>query len=202
MKRHFEFWLIAFVLLCLFLLYGRMQFATALTVAALGMLGLYYLLSGTLVLFDNRVNRSLRLAYGIGLWALGMGMAGLIYTFHFWKNSRFLLMIAVGFSIAVLILLLISYYFLPVENKSSNGRQYVPILSRLLIYLPVFLLFIFIPNRTLYHYFGPFRDNDKYIDRLIDALDHPGDSTKAYQLELIEQKLNEEHDHTRNPKSN
>ena len=162
------------------------------------MLGLYYLLSGTLVLFDKRVNRSLRLAYGVGLWALGMGMLGLIYTFHFWKNSQSLLMMAAGFSMAVLVFLLLNYTFLPTDNKPGAGRQFTPLLSRLLIYLPLFLMLVFLPTRTLYHYFGPFRNNTEYIDRLMDALNHPEDTIKAYQLELIEKQINEEHDHPGN----
>jgi len=54
----------------------------------------------------------------------------------------------------------------------------------------IFLVLYFIPDRSLYKWFGTYRDDPVYIEKLMDVLENPADTVKAKILKEYEQQLN------------
>ena len=191
-KQHLETLLILFAVLTLGLLAGNVAFSERLIVVSLATLAMYYLMSGTLVLFDKRVGRPLRILYFVGLWSISMGLLGVIYRLRFWVNSEPLLMVATGLGAGALVVLLVMRYLMGGEQSEQLRAQLKPLFIRLLVFPALFLLALSVPNYELYQTFGAHRDSPEYIERFIQSIENPEDSLLQQQFQHYEDSLKQE----------
>lgn len=180
-KKHSEIILILFGFLTGLMLFGNIEFSERLIVVSTMSLGLYYLMSGALVLFNRHVLRLIRIIYFIGLWSITVGYLGIAFRLRFWPNSGMLLLMAIGFGVVVMSVLIL-YRFDSKEKKPELRKQLSPLFKRLLFYPALFLLFYMIPNLQLYQSIGPERHDPEYTGLFIELLENPTDSLKQKAL--------------------
>ena len=187
-KNWMEPGLIVFALLSMGLQYFQVEMAERLLVLSCSALALYYLLSGTLVLFNKQVTRSMRMLYFFGLWSISVGLVGVIYTFRFWPNGGNLLMLGFSFGTAVMMILLL-YRVMIKKNDRSVRRQLSPLYARLLVYPVIFLILQLTPFDLLFHSFNKYRDHEEYREILKQTIDNPVDTLLQKKLIRIEKRL-------------
>lgn len=191
LKKNFEAIVILFSIVALLFLYGRLPFSERLMIVGLSTLSLYYLLSGALVLFNSRIWRIMRLIYFVGLWSISIGLLGVIFKLSFWQNSRILLLVSFSSGMAVLIFIFSYYRTIKPEAKTIAADQLKPVLYRLAVYPLLFLLLFNVSSRSLYTYMGAHREDQQYIDLLMDTLDNPDDQKAAKALEDYKKEMEE-----------
>lgn len=189
LKKNLEFILIGFALLTLIMLYGNVAFSQQLIVVALTTLGMYYLMSGALVLFDKRVERVMRFLYFVGLWSLSFGLLGLVFRLRFWANGENVLMTGFAFGAVVFLVSVIYRQTTPKDKRAGVVGQLKPLINRLAIYPLVFIGFFLWPLESLYHNFGEFRYHQPYVEKLIESHQNPQDTVLQQQLEEMEIEL-------------
>lgn len=189
LKQHLELLLIGFALLTGIMLYGNVAFSQQLIVVSLTTLGMYYLMSGALVLFDKRVERVMRFLYFVGMWSLSFGLLGLVFRLRFWVNGENVLMTGFAFGAVVLLVAVIYRQTTPRAKRKGVIDQLKPLINRLAIYPLVFVGFYLLPTGTLYTYFGAFRHHPAYVEKMLESHANPSDTLLQQQLEEMEIEL-------------
>lgn len=189
LKQHLELLLIGFTLLTGIMLYGNVAFSQQLIVVSLTTLGMYYLMSGALVLFDKRVERVMRFLYFVGMWSLSFGLLGLVFRLRFWVNGENVLMTGFAFGAVVLLVAVIYRQTTPKDKRTNVIAQLKPLINRLAIYPLVFVGFYLWPLADLYEHFGEFRYHAPYIEKLQESHDNPTDTLLRQELEELEKQL-------------
>lgn len=184
--------MIGFAAITLLALYGQVSFAPQLVVVSLATLGMYYLLSGGLVLFDSRVERVMRFLYFVGLWSMANGLIGLIFRLRFWQRGDILLMMGIAFGAVVMLVSLFYRQTTPIDRRPAVIQQFTPLLRRLTIYPILFFVFYLWPTESLYRHFGEFRHNETYVRTFLDAWQNPQDSIKQVELEVLDKQIREQ----------
>ena len=174
-RQYFEFLLIGFCLFTLLMLLLKIDFSDRLIVVSIALLAFYYLLSGALVLFNKQVLHGMRLIYFIGLWSVTVGLIGIVYKLRFWYNSDMLLLFAVTFNMVTLIFMFGYWHTSKKDVKVIIASQLKPILYRLLVFPVFFFFFYTISHYWLYERIGPYRDDAKYMQLYLKALENPKD---------------------------
>lgn len=189
LKKNLELLFLFFALLTLIMLYGQVPFAQHLIVVSLTSLGMYYLMSGALVLFDKRVERVMRMLYFVGLWSVSFGLLGMVFRLRFWHNGENILLTAFGFSAVVLLIAVVYRQTTPKEKRPPVIHQLQPLIKRLAVYPVLFFLFYWWPVDALYQQFGRYRHHEAYVEAFLEAYHAPGDSIKQARLEKLEKEL-------------
>lgn len=188
-KKNLEGLFIGFAVLTLIMLYGNVAFSQQLIVVALTTLGMYYLLSGALVLFDKRVERVMRILYFVGLWSLSFGMLGLVFRLRFWANAENVLMTGFAFGAVVFLVAVMYRQTTPKDKRQWVIEQLSPLIKRLAIYPLVFIGFFLWPTESLYRTFGEFRYHEPYVQKLLESHQNPTDTLLHKELEKMEKEL-------------
>lgn len=191
LKKNLEWLLIGFALLTGIMLYGNVAFSQQLIVVSLTTLGMFYLMSGALVLFDRRVERVMRFLYFVGLWSLSFGLLGLVFRLRFWANGENVLMTGFAFGAVVFLVSVIYRQTTPKDKRAGVVAQLKPLINRLAIYPILFLGFFIWPLDSLYHTFGEFRYSEPYIENLIKSHQNPEDTLLQQQMEKMEKELSQ-----------
>lgn len=190
-RKHIETILILFAVFTVVLLGTNVSFSDRLIVVSIATLAMYYLMSGTLVLFDSRVTRPMRILYFVGLWSICIGLLGIIFRLRFWINSELVLMVASGLSVGTLVVVLLMRQMAGGDQSQYTREQLKPLFTRLLIYPLFFIVFLSVPNRELYRSLGPNRDNPEYIERFIESIENPEDSVIQQQFQEYQDSINQ-----------
>jgi peptidoglycan/LPS O-acetylase OafA/YrhL len=193
LKKHLEIFLIGFGLLTILMLYFNTPFSGRLIVASTMTLGLYYLMSGTLVLFNSQFIKPIRIIYFTGLWSILIGYTGLAFKLRFWNHGNTLLLMGISSGLVIMLMVLVYKKSLAKKEKDIIP-QLNPIFKRILIYPAIFFMFYITPNIILYQNFGDKRDDKEYVRLFIDVVDHPGDSVKTAALDQYLKSKNDEND--------
>lgn len=176
--KYMEMIFIGLATLTAIMLYGNVLLAGKLVVMGFSVLSFYYLLSGALVLFDPKVERSMRILYFVGLWTISTGLLGCIFRLLFWINNELLLLMASLFGVAVLFVSLVYQLQAAPGERRAIRHQLSPLFKRILVYPALFFLLYATSVETLYRNFGTHRLNEEYIEVFLDAYYHPEDSLK------------------------
>ncbi len=146
------------------------------TVVLFCTLAFFYLASGVLVLLDRQnVERVMRLTWFLGLWGLSLVAIGAMSRVLFWESARIALMAGGATVAAVVGFALLNRMGLNGEIRTAYDREIRPLLIRLIAGLALGAALFFSPDRSLYHTFGPYRNDPAYVNTLLEHLADPGD---------------------------
>ena len=190
LKKYFEMLLILFALLSAVLAWGEMSFAALLMLTSFMTLAFYYMLSAVLVLADKRVSRPVRLLFVVGLYVLSAGIAGSLFRMLFWTGGEALLISALSFGAAVLIIAAVYYTKLKAELKDVIGSQLASLIKRVVPYLLLFALTYLAPTATLFDLVGQNRNDIRYRALFLKSMDNPDDadlrdSLNSYRTKML-----------------
>ncbi|MFN0275529.1 MAG: hypothetical protein ACKVPJ_07285 [Chitinophagales bacterium] len=186
-KKHFEIILLINTIVFVFFKPNMQQFGERISMIMFGTLAFFYLASGVMVFLDKqRVNRSIRLIYMMGLWAVAMTVIGVMARIALIQMSFELLVICVSSLIGILIYTWMNYTRIEKEeNKKAFAYFLQPLVLRCILAIFIGGGFLLMTNYAIYNTFGTNRRDPVYVQKVVNAYENPQDTVivndfKAY----------------------
>ncbi len=177
LSKYLEIFICALTLLFLLIKPTLPQFGERISMLFFGTLSFYYLASGVLVFLDkNRVGRMMRLIYLFGLWSVSVMVIAIMMRTLLIQLDKELLLIAISSGAGLLLFMWMYYNRIESENKKQYLFQIQPLFIRSIIFLCCCIAILVVDNYTVYKFFGMHKNDQLYIDKVINAYEHPNDT--------------------------
>ena len=187
LKQYLEFILLALTIIVVFSKTGFPKYGDRISMLLFGTVAFYYLASGVLVFLDKeRVVRSMRLIYIIGLWGVSICTLGIMARIHLIQSNTELLYIAlIALASSLFFGFLAIRQYKESENKKAYKWQLQPLILRAGIAFILGIGILLINPYTVYHTFGTYREDPYITKQAVYVYEHPEDTAANREFEMI-----------------
>ncbi|MFI5172787.1 MAG: hypothetical protein ACHQFW_10375 [Chitinophagales bacterium] len=189
-SKYFEFIILGLTIIFLLTKPAFPKFGERISMIFFGTLSFYYLASGVLVFLDkNRIGRIMRLMYLFGLWSVSFSVLAIMTRTLLMQMDKELLMISVSSGIGLMLFMLLYYIRLKTEDRETFKYLIQPLFVRSLLAIFIATAFLLAGNYGIYNMFGTHKKDPVYIEKAVNAYEHPEDSAivndfKNYDADL------------------
>jgi hypothetical protein len=195
-KKYFEIILLLNTIVFVFFKPSMPQFGERISMIMFGTLAFFYLASGVMVFLDKyRISRSVRLIYMIGLWGIAMAVIAIMARIVLIQMSFELLIICVSSLVGVLLYARMSYTRIEKEeNKKAFAYFIQPLVIRSIFAIFIGSGFLLMSNYAVYNTFGMHRRDPVYVEKAVNAYEHPQDTTVVNEFKKYDEEMRRKND--------
>jgi len=183
-NKYFEIILLLLTVLFVWIKPSMREYGERISILFFGSLSFYYLASGILVFLDkNRIGRIMRLMYLFGLWSVSITVIAIMTRIMLLQADKALLIISISAGVGILAYILLYYRRLEGEDRKALLYLIQPLFIRSVFSVLVATAFLIGSNYGIYSLLGTHRRDPVYIEKIVQAYEHPEDSsiTNAYR---------------------